>query len=192
MNQSMFGQFPHLESQSLILRKIDPSDIDAIFAIYSNQRIFEYAGILVKKNRDTVLKSISHFERDFNKRTRIKWGIARREQPATVIGIIEATGFNQPINQVTIGYFLHPDYWHQGYATEAVRILCTFLVEDAGFNRIEAEVMPANLYSKKVLLKNGFVLEGVLRQGRLWPGKGIIDLEIYSLLAQDWHRMKNE
>lgn len=190
--QCLFGTFPLLSSQSLVLRKIEPVDINEIFALYSNDCIFEYAGILTKKNRDTVFKSIGHFERDFNKHTRIKWGIARQDQPETVLGIIEAADFNQHINQVTIGYFLHPDHWHKGYATEAVRILCGFLVEEAEVNRIQAEVMPENVYSKKVLFNNGFILEGTLRQGRLWAGKGIVDLEIYSLLAVDWLEMKKK
>jgi RimJ/RimL family protein N-acetyltransferase len=103
------------------------------------------------------------------------------------MGIIEAADFNQKVNKVTIGYFLHPDYWHKGYSTEAVRILIGFLFEQAGINRIQAEVMPANIYSKKVLLNNGFALEGTLRQAALWPGKGIIDLEMYSCLASDYN-----
>lgn len=45
--------------------------------------------------------------------------------------------------------------------------------------------MPANEASKKVLLKNGFIKEGLLRQAVLWSGKGVVDLEIYSILKED-------
>jgi len=182
----LFGAFQTLSSQTMVLRKIIDKDIEEVFALYSNDCVFEYCGILVKKNKATVLKSIGHFERDFKKRSRIKWGIALKGNEERVIGIIEATGFNRDVDQVTIGYFLHPDYWRQGYATEAVRILVCFLFDEVGVNRIQAEVMPANIYSKKVLLKNGFLLEGTLRQAALWPGKGMVDLELYSLLASDY------
>jgi [ribosomal protein S5]-alanine N-acetyltransferase len=53
-------------------------------------------------------------------------------------------------------------------------------------NRIQAEVMPLNEASKKVLLKNSFIKEGTLRQATLWSGKGIVDLEIYSILREDY------
>ncbi|MNM65570.1 putative ribosomal N-acetyltransferase YdaF [compost metagenome] len=89
---------------------------------------------------------------------------------------------------VTIGYFLAESYWGKGLATETVGLLTRFLFEEADLNRIQAEVMPANEVSKKVLLKNGYVYEGTLRQASLWSGKGIVDLEIYSLLKGEYKR----
>jgi len=182
----LFGSFRTLSSPTMILRKIVADDIEEIFAIYSNDLIFEHCGIIPKKNKDVVLKSIGHFERDFKKKARIKWGIALKGYESKIVGIIEAMDFNQNVNKVTLGYFLHPDYWHKGYSTEAVKILVRFLFEDAGVNRIQAEVMPANVHSKKVLLKNGFTMEGTLRQATLWSGKGIVDLEMYSMLASEY------
>ena len=182
----LFGTFRTLSSPTMVLRKIVPDDIEEVFAIYSNDTIFEHCGIIPKKNKEVVLKSIGHFERDFKKKTRIKWGIALNGSENKIIGIIEAMDFDHKVNKVTIGYFLHPDYWHKGYSTEAVKILVRFLFEEAGLNRIQAEVMPANIHSKKVLLNNGFLYEGTLRQATLWSGKGIVDLEIYSILADDY------
>lgn len=87
---------------------------------------------------------------------------------------------------VSIGYFLAEDYWGKGIATESVRMVVKFLFEEVNVNRIQAEVMPVNEVSKKVLLKNGFIKEGVLRQASLWSGKGVIDLEIYGILKEDY------
>jgi [ribosomal protein S5]-alanine N-acetyltransferase len=53
------------------------------------------------------------------------------------------------------------------------------------FNRFPQEVMPSNKVSKKVLLKNGFIKEGTIRQAAVWTGKGRVDLEIYGLLKSD-------
>jgi ribosomal-protein-alanine N-acetyltransferase len=182
----LFGSFRTLSSPRMVLRKILPDDIEEVFAIYSNDTIFEHCGIIPKYNKEVVLKSIGHFERDFKKKTRIKWGIALNNNENKIIGIIEAMDFEHKVNKVTIGYFLHPDYWHKGYSTAAVKILVRFLFEEAGVNRIQAEVMPVNIHSKMVLLNNGFLYEGTLRQATLWSGKGIVDLEMYSILASDY------
>ena len=184
----LFGSFRTLSSPRMVLRKILPDDIEEVFAIYSNDTIFEHCGIIPKYNKEVVLKSIGHFERDFKKKTRIKWGIALNGSENKIIGIIEAMDFDHKVNKVTIGYFLHPACWHKGYSTEAVKILVRFLFEEAGVNRIQAEVMPANIHSKKVLLNNGFLYEGTLRQATLWSGKGIVDLEMYSILASDYQK----
>jgi ribosomal-protein-alanine N-acetyltransferase len=145
----LFGSFLTLSSPRMVLRKIVADDIEEVFAIYSNDSIFEYCGIIPKKNKEVVLKSIGHFERDFRKKARIKWGIALKENESKLIGIIEAMDFDHKVNKVTIGYFLHPDYWHKGFSTEAVRNLVRFLFEDGGVNRIQAEVMLANVTRKK-------------------------------------------
>ncbi len=42
--------------------------------------------------------------------------------------------------------------------------------------------MPANEGSKIVLL----IKEGLLRQTTFWSGKGVIDLEIYGILKEDY------
>lgn len=65
-------------------------------------------------------------------------------------------------------------------------MVVNYLIEEVQVNRIQAEVMPLNEPSKKVLLKNGFINEGLLRQATLWSGKGVVDLEIYGLLKEDY------
>lgn len=184
--EMVFGDFPVLESANLVLRKIEEVHLQEVYAIYDNENVFEYCGIIPKHNVQTVSKMIGHFDRDYHKKSRIKWGIFQKNQSDKLVGIIESMDFNQKVNMVSIGYFLAEDYWGKGIATEAVRTLVKFLFETGNVNRIQAEVMPANEVSKKVLLKNGFMKEGLLRQSTVWSGKGIIDLEIYGILKEDY------
>ncbi|KGE18460.1 GNAT family N-acetyltransferase [Paenibacillus wynnii] len=183
--EAVFEQFPILKSDDFVLKKIEDQHLDDVFEIYNNDKVFEYCGIIPKHNKETVKNMIGHFERDYNKRSRVKWGIFANPKPDRLLGIIEAVDFNQKVNAVTIGYYLSESHWGKGNATEAVKILLDFLFADVNVNRIQAEVMPLNETSKKVLLKNGFIKEGTLRQATLWAGKGIVDLEIYSILKED-------
>ena len=57
---------------------------------------------------------------------------------------------------VTIGYYLAEASWGKGIASEAVATIVKFLLEEVNVNRIQAEVMPLNEPSKKVLLKMDF------------------------------------
>lgn len=182
----VFGELPILKSKNIELKKIEDVNIDEVFSIYDNDKVFKYCGIIPKHNLETVKKMIGHFERDYNKRSRVKWGVFRKNPDNKMVGIIEAMDFDQKVNKVTIGYFLAEDFWGFGYATEAVRLLLEFLFVNVDINRVHAEVMPENEASKKVLVKNGFIKEGLLRQAALWSGKGIVDLEIYSILKVDY------
>lgn len=184
--EAVFVQFPILKSKDFILKKVEDDHLDEVFEVYNNDNVFEFCGIIPKHNKDTVKNMIGHFERDYNKRTRVKWGIFASSKPEHFLGIIEAVDFNQKVNSVMIGYYLAESHWGKGIAAEAVKMLIDFLFTDVNINRIQAEVMPLNENSKKVLLKNGFIKEGTLRQATIWAGKGIIDLEIYSILKQDY------
>ncbi|OZQ66271.1 GNAT family N-acetyltransferase [Paenibacillus odorifer] len=182
----VFEQFPTLESEQLLLKKIEVSNLNEVFGIYSNDQVFEYCGIIPKHNKDTVKNMIGHFERDFTKGVRVKWGIFLKNNPHILLGIIEVMDFNQKVDMVTIGYFLAEPYWGKGIAAQAIQLVVKYLFETAEVNRIQAEVMPFNERSKRVLLKNGFTKEGTLRQAHVWSGKGLVDLEIYSILAEEY------
>ena len=84
-----------------------------------------------------------------------------------------------------IGYRVNERLWGRGIATKAVQAMTDYLFENVGINRIQATVMPENTKSKRVLEKNGFQREGLLRQAGFWQGKGIVDLEMYSRLRSD-------
>ncbi|USG66574.1 GNAT family N-acetyltransferase [Brevibacillus ruminantium] len=186
--EAVFGEFPILKSDRFVLKKIEDHHLDDVFDIYSNDKVFAYCGIIPKHKKETVKNMIGHFERDYQKKARIKWGIFANDQPDRLLGIIEAFDFQQKVSMVTVGYFLAEAHWGKGIATEAVKILLHFLFTEVNVNRVQAEVMPPNEPSKRVLLKNGFVKEGTLRQAALWSGKGIVDLEIFGMLKEEYGR----
>ncbi|WPU23155.1 GNAT family N-acetyltransferase [Cedecea neteri] len=143
-NHKIFSQFPVLKSDHLTLKKIEENHLDEIYGIYSNEKVFEYCGIIPKHNKTTLKTMIGHFERDFHKKSRVKWGIFPHNEADTLVGIIEAFDFNQRVDMITIGYYLAEAHWGKGIASEAVERLVRFLFEKVGVNRIQAEVMPLN------------------------------------------------
>lgn len=183
--EKIFGDFPIIQSPKIILKNIDENDLDKLFEIYNNDKVFEYCGIIPKHNKETVKKMITHFERDFNKEKIIKWGIYDKKD-MKLLGIIEIGSYNKKIDMLTIGYFLAESNWNKGIATEAIKILVKYLFETADVNRIQAEVMLENKNSKKALLKNNFKSEGIIREANFWPGKGIVDLEIFGILKKEY------
>ena len=64
--------------------------------------------------------------------------------------------------------------------------------ETIGLPRVELvgqhEVRMSNHRGILVLERCGFVKEGTIREGFLWPDKGIVDLSLYSLLPTDLRR----
>jgi ribosomal-protein-alanine N-acetyltransferase len=181
----LFAEFPLIRSAGVTLRRIEPADLDAIYAIYSNATLFRYRPGRVRKNRATVANMISHFARDYGKRKIVYLGICPAGSDE-VVGIAEIFDCDARVNMVTIGYTLNEAYWGRGLATQTVAALVDYLFAVVGVNRIQAFVMPANGRSGRVLLRNGFVREGTIRQGNFWAERGVVDLELYGLLRCEY------
>ncbi|MDY2756157.1 MAG: GNAT family protein, partial [Candidatus Treponema excrementipullorum] len=77
-----------------------------------------------------------------------------------------------------IGYFLLPESYSQGIMTEAVRQICKIAFERLNIIRITGSVYEPNWASRKVLEKNDFVLEGLMKKAVVKNGS-IYDLCIY-------------
>lgn len=83
-----------------------------------------------------------------------------------------------------LGYVMARKYWGNGFATQAVGLAIRKGFEDLEVERIEAFVDPDNVGSQRVLEKNGFVKEGLLRN---WVvQKGVIkDRLVYAVLRSE-------
>lgn len=190
MSKNPYEQFPHIVADDLTLRKIVDSDLDNIFEIYSNEKLFQYSPVMLKKNKNTVANMIGHFERDFHKGKSLFLGICLNSEPKNIVGIAEIFDYSHEANMITIGYRLNDRFWNKGIATKTVKVMIDYLFNDIGINRIHAFVMPENIKSQNVLQRNGFAQDGVIRQGYVWKGQGVVDLILYSLLKSDTE--KNE
>ena len=101
-------------------------------------------------------------------------------------------GFIIPNNayqgRIEISYDLAHQYWNRGIMTKAIQAITKYAFKEFHYgrvNRVEAFVSTANLPSKNLLMKCGFVLEGILRQHRYHRG-AYVDVYSYSLLKSDF------
>lgn len=80
-----------------------------------------------------------------------------------------------------IGYFLLTEAWSKGIMTETVKQICEIAFHELDIIRITGLVHDPNTASKKVLERNGFVLEGVMRNAVMKNGV-ITNLCVYGKL----------
>ena len=96
-----------------------------------------------------------------------RFWLFKREDAAwtTAIGNL---GFNNIVcgafQSCHLGYQLDEREINRGFMTEALRCAIAFAFDELKLHRIEANVMPRNLRSSRVLAKLGFVEEGLARQ----------------------------
>ncbi|MCX6717919.1 MAG: GNAT family protein [Candidatus Taylorbacteria bacterium] len=134
---------------------------------YTLEEAKKWVGICLKKNK---IGPITGFVIDID-----------GEVAGTVGGEIDK---KKPF-MLGFGYWLGEKYWGKGIMSEATKLYIDYIFKDfKKINRIESSVFPWNEGSKKVLLKNGFKLEGISRKSYLKDGK-IIDVYHFAKLRNE-------
>ena len=82
-----------------------------------------------------------------------------------------------------IGYLLSNEYWSKGIATEAVRQICKIAFSELDIIRITGLVYEPNIASRRVLEKNDFILEGVMKNAVV-KNNNIYNLCVYGMLKK--------
>jgi RimJ/RimL family protein N-acetyltransferase len=99
--------------------------------------------------------------------------------------------------QLDIGAWLGVPYWGKGLMTDAVRLMTYFSFQHLNAVRVYATVFVGNTPSRRMLERNGFVLDGTLRCQALKRGKWL-DEWFFTLLRpeweshQDWYQPRHE
>lgn len=180
---NLFEVFPVLQTDRLDLVEIGQSHLTDIFSLFSDDRVTKYYNIVTLKEEKDAQSYLDWFRNRFALKAGIRWGIVLKGTTK----LIGTAGYNNFTTQhrANLGYDLHPDHWGHGYVTEALTAVIEFGFARLLVNRIEAEVMPGNIASEKVLNKLKFKKEGLLRQWMYWNGHHY-DMIMFSLLWQDY------
>ena len=84
-------------------------------------------------------------------------------------------------HKAEIGYWIGRNYWNIGIMTNVVKLMSDFGFKKLKLKRIYAKVFLKNKASAKVLEKNGFRLEGLMRKEMTKKDK-LYDAYLYSKL----------
>ena len=107
-------------------------------------------------------KALAEEVLDFKAGRAYRFYIKLVEQPQNIIGVI---GLNNVVMgafcSVFLSYKLDQNYMNQGYMTMAISMLVSYAFDELHLHRIEANVMPRNKASLRVLEKNHFENEGI-------------------------------
>ncbi|HPX97256.1 MAG TPA: GNAT family protein, partial [Thermotogota bacterium] len=85
----------------------------------------------------------------------------------------------------TIGIFLGQPFWNKGLGTEAFQILIDFAFTELNMNKLKLFVFSFNKRAMRSYEKNGFKVEGVLRQEIFRDGQ-YHDEIVMGLLVSEW------
>ena len=169
-----------IEFQDIILDVEQKDYVNKIYELFNDKDICDKQGWIYYDSLDKFSQVINDLKRSIND---YNWIVYLKDsmQPVGIIGVHTQ---NELDYSCEIGYGIHPDYQNHGYATEALKAVTQFLINEVGFNRVVCKYREGNNQSKKVMEKAGFTYEGCERQARFRNNK-FLDLYIYSFIKDD-------
>ncbi|MCR5785008.1 MAG: GNAT family N-acetyltransferase, partial [Eubacterium sp.] len=145
-----------LKCDDLTLRRYTDKDINVIYEkLGCDAEMMRYTGwnpyFPLQAATDFINEIICGYDED---ETDYSWIIVYKEN---VSGIIGAYDYNENENSIEIGYSIFKEFWGKGIATQALNVVCDYLLNHENISILKAWSAAENTASKKVLENAGFL-----------------------------------
>lgn len=147
-----------LETNRLLLRLMQPSDLDGLFKIFSDSKVmdaFNHPPFTIEQMEGWMARNLSH-QAEFG------YGLFSviLKSENLLIGNCGLENMEAGGQQKTeLGYDFRSDYWNKGYATEAASAVKDFAFFSLKLPELISLVRVGNLASKRVAEKVGMHLD---------------------------------
>ena len=159
----------YLETKDLFMKPAEIGFAQALLAYYVRNQSFLEG---FEPKRDAHFFTLEHQEAQLQHdiaamrdKTGIRFFLFAKNDPKRIIGCVD-------ISQIVwgsflscyLGYKLDQELINQGYMTQAVGAAVRFAFDTLRLHRMEANIMPRNIASRRVLEKCGFQAEGISKK----------------------------
>lgn len=167
MDTSLFHE---LEGANIYFKSLNTNDAEEIHKYASDEDVSRFIGWRLMHNLNETREFIEVMLNREPKGTHLYASIVLKSTQA-IIGTAMIFNFDEEAKHAEIGYVFHRDHWSKGYGTESVTLMNNFAFESLNLHKLHARVVDANIGSIRVLEKNGFELEGRLKDYCFIEGK---------------------
>jgi RimJ/RimL family protein N-acetyltransferase len=152
-------RFISLLTDRLILRELEPGDVDALFDLFGDPVATQHFPRVL--TRDETAEWIERNRRRYRIFGYGLWAVVLRDT-GEVLGNCGPVWheINNEL-QLEIGYHFRRRYWGKGYATEAARAVMEWCFENIPVDYLISLIREQNMPSRRVAERNGLVVTGV-------------------------------
>jgi len=173
-----------LESERLILRPIEESDVPALFPLINDADVAaDMLSVPHPYPEDEYVPWIRKAREAMERREQFPMAIVLKET-GLPIGACDILNISWDHMRAEIAYWIGKEYWGRGYTTEAAKRMIEFGFEELGLERISAGCFPRNKASARIIEKLGFTFEGLARHAYKKDGEFLDELR-FGILRSD-------
>ncbi len=155
--------FIDLETERLVLKNIERSDADFIFAQFSDAEVTRYLFDEESLTDMNGADEIIDFYLQPEPRLQHRWIIVRKSD-----GMKMGTGvfhcWDHKNASIEVGYDLNKNFWGNGYMLEAMQEIIRFARDRMDMKEIRACIYVENQKSINLITKLGFIVKGTMNE----------------------------
>lgn len=152
-----------LEGPRVRLRALEPEDLSIMYTIENDTTTWDVCNLNVPYSYHVLKQYITDTQYDLYADKQLRLMIVRLSDGA-VIGAIDLSNFEPFHSRAEVGIVILETYRGEGYATEALRLLCEYAFDFLNMNQLCAHVSMQNSRSMQLFQSCGFVQCGLLKQ----------------------------
>ena len=175
----LFDAFPGLETERLLLRRLQVSDAADLFAMLGHVDLARFTGRKPLKKLEDAIELLRGVGLDYATRRAIRWGVEKCGESG-IVATVGLHDWDRYHRHIAIGFDVRRDSWGEGIGSEMVTAVCAYAFDHLAVQRIEAHVMKGNRSSHRLLESVGFELEGTMRR-RMYKDGRQHDVLLYAL-----------
>ena len=177
-------EFPVIHTDRLTLRKPTYDDVQPLLELSQDDDVMLYYGMEPFTEEKQSRDEIEWFLKIWREGTGTRWVITLKGED-DLIGEIGFYEYKKKHRRAEIGYKLSRSHWMKGYMTEALVGMLDYMYGNLELNRVQALVDPRNEASLRLIERQGFQRDGLLRSYEYERG-AYVDLIMLSLLREEW------
>lgn len=182
---AIYNQLPSIETERLILRKLEQSDTADLFEYASEPAVSRFMPWQAHQTPDDTSDFIDFILKGYAENKKLTWAIELKRENK-MIGTIDFVSWLQKRQRAEVGYTLSHHYWGQGLMLEAAEALIDFGFKEMNLIKVEAPIMLDNKKSQRLAEKLGMIREGVSRKHMVIKGE-FVDLAMYAVLKEEFY-----
>lgn len=145
----------HITSENLILRAVEPSDIDFLYLAENDTDAWSSSATVAPMSRLLLQQYIEQYHADLYGDRQLRL-IAVHPISGEPIGIADLYDYDPRNSRAGVGIYIAPKKRSQGFGTLALQLLCDYAQDFIGIHNLYAIIAEENRASRHIFDKCGF------------------------------------
>lgn len=180
-----------LTGQTIDLLSLEEMHFDPLFQKAKDKKIWEFFPF----DGSDKNKFISHYIEALSEREKGNHYpfIILHKKTNNIIGSTSLYNIHLKDRNLEIGWtWVHPDYWATEVNLECKYLLLIYCFDNLKCVRVQFRTNNLNLRSQKAIRKIGAKFEGILRKSKIRDDGTIRDSVYYSIIDEEWEKVRDE